>query len=163
MVGKGGKARDGRGEGGKSERTRVKRRELQSENGWTIITHGLSNMSLNKQDAGSFPTQVVDGLTVEKLKEDFGKLQERWEEAALARQIEEIFRKRRWDVRQALCIGVGSFSRDWAHRWRSLWQLVLFVGVVEQCKLGCFTRMVASALPRVSFPAAYCSSHYTVL
>ncbi|KAL1799176.1 hypothetical protein ACET3X_003213 [Alternaria dauci] len=89
-------------------------------------------------DAGSLPTRTVEGLTAEKLLEDFRTLQDRWEDTLLAKQVQEILEKRGggsgWGVEEAVCIGIGSFSRDWAHRWRSLWQLVLFVDVVERLK-----------------------------
>ncbi|KAH7377629.1 hypothetical protein BKA66DRAFT_422126 [Pyrenochaeta sp. MPI-SDFR-AT-0127] len=130
----GGQAR-GRGAG------RVKRQQVEAEDGWTVITHGLSNMSLakgkkkdNEQAAGSLPTKSVDGLTPEKLLADFKKLQERWEDTALAHQMADLMARRKWNVGHAVCIGIGSFSRDWAHRWRSLWQLVLFIAIIDHLK-----------------------------
>lgn len=131
---------------------RVKRKEVQSEDGWTVITHGLASVSLNDKgkkeiDAGSLPTRTVEGLTAEKLLEDFRTLQDRWEDTLLAKQVKEILEKSGgdsgWGVEKAACIGIGSFSRDWAHRWRSLWQLVLFVAVVER-------RMLLSLYPSLS-------------
>ncbi|CAN9099832.1 unnamed protein product [Alternaria alternata] len=140
----------------KKGRGRVKRKEVQSDDGWTVITHGLASVSLNDKgkkeiDAGSLPTRTVEGLTAEKLLEDFRTLQDRWEDTLLAKQVKEILEKSGgdsgWGVEEAACIGIGSFSRDWAHRWRSLWQLVLFVAVVKRVKddnkdtkLGCFAQ-----------------------
>ena len=117
---------------------RVKRKQIQSEDGWTVITHGLSKVSLDekgsRQEVGSLP-QIVKDLTAEKLAADFKLLQERWADTALAAQITEIIGEEKdWGVKEAVCIGIGSFSRDWAHRWRSLWQLVLFVDVVGRRK-----------------------------
>lgn len=106
-----------------------------------MITHGLSNMSLAKgksdnteQLAGSLPTKIVEDLTLEKLLADFKKLQDRWEDTALAQQMEKLVASRTWNVGHAVCIGIGSFSRDWAHRWRSLWQLVLFIAIIDNLK-----------------------------
>ncbi|CAN9249977.1 unnamed protein product [Alternaria alternata] len=140
----------------KKGRGRVKRKEVQSDDGWTVITHGLASVSLNDKgkkeiDAGSLPTRTVEGLTAEKLLENFRTLQDRWEDTLLAKQVKEILEKSGgdsgWGVEEAACIGIGSFSRDWEHRWRSLWQLVLFVAVVERLKddnkdtkLGCFAQ-----------------------
>ncbi|KAI4664138.1 uncharacterized protein J4E79_003639 [Alternaria viburni] len=127
----------------KKGRGRVKRKEVQSEDGWTVITHGLASISLDgkgkkEADAGSLPTRIVEGLTAEKLLDDFRLLQERWDDTLLAKQVKEIVEKRsahgKWGVEEAVCIGIGSFSRDWAHRWRSLWQLVLFVDVFGRLK-----------------------------
>ncbi|EOA83289.1 uncharacterized protein SETTUDRAFT_155840 [Exserohilum turcica Et28A] len=131
--------------GGRS-RGRVKRKQIQSDDGWTVIAHGLANVSLGsseqKEKQGSLPDMVQD-LTTEKLLAEFKMLQERWEDTALAAQVKQIVEEKSkdgeggcgWGVTEAVCIGIGSFSRDWAHRWRSLWQLVLFVDVV-----GCLTK-----------------------
>ncbi len=115
---------------------RVKRQQIEADDGWTVITHGFSKVSLakgndNEQLTASLPNRVVKNLTSEKLLADFKTLQERWDDTALACQIEELTRKRNWDIKHAVCIGIGSFSRDWAHRWRSLWQLVLFIAVIH--------------------------------
>ena len=149
-------------------RGRVKRQQVAAEDGWTVITHGLSNVSLDDdhqkskgKTAKTSPLStipgMVSGLTPEKLLVEFKTLQERWEDTLLARQIDDVFSGRKehdageeketekekegngdghemcWGVNEAVCIGIGSFSRDWAHRWRSLWQLVLFVDVVGKC------------------------------
>ncbi|EUC39899.1 hypothetical protein COCMIDRAFT_110226 [Bipolaris oryzae ATCC 44560] len=115
---------------------RVKRKQIQREDGWTVITHGLSNISLSEKSQGAtaLPTQIVKDLTAEKLLSDFKTLQERWEDTALAAQVDGVIEGREWAVEEAVCIGIGSFSRDWAHRWRSLWQLVLFEHVVGRLK-----------------------------
>jgi hypothetical protein len=81
--------------------------------------------------AGQLPSAIVKDLTAEKLLSEFKSLQERWKDTAVAKQIRELSGKRSWAVKEAVCIGIGSFSRDWAHRYRSLWQLVLFVDVVK--------------------------------
>jgi hypothetical protein len=124
--------------GGKG-RGRVKRQEIESEDGWTVITHGLSKLNVNANDkkksekkvAGQLPTQIVKGLTAEKLLLEFKGLQERWEDTAVARQIKELVGKKEMVVREAVCIGIGSFARDWEQRWRSMWQLVLFVDATK--------------------------------
>lgn len=114
-------------------RGRVKRKAVQSSDGWTVITHGLSGLSLDKgkvENTGSMP-DVVKGLTAETLTSDLKARQGRWNDTECVRQVRDLLAKRTWDVKQAVCIGIGSFSRDWEHRHRSMWQLVLFVDVVE--------------------------------
>ena len=137
------------------KKKRIKRQQVEAGDGWTIITRGNRGISkpINNKAESRFsttndndrhgqnneqqlPTQIVENLTPEKLLSDFKALQDRWNDTALARQVEEIIKKRTWRVRNAVCIGIGSFSRDWAHRWRSLWQLVLFVGVVRYLQDG---------------------------
>ncbi|KAF2124299.1 hypothetical protein P153DRAFT_390849 [Dothidotthia symphoricarpi CBS 119687] len=122
-------------------RRRVKRQQVEADDGWTTITHGLSNLSVgkgkevSKEYMNSFmPTRTVEGLTSEKLLEDFKKLEDRWTETTCAKQIKAILDRREWDIGVAVCIGIGSFSLDWHHRHRSLWQLVLFMDVVGHLK-----------------------------
>jgi hypothetical protein len=120
-------------------RGRVKRQEVQSEDGWTVITHGLANVHLDnknqkkkstgKKVSGQVPTQTVAGLTAPKLLSEFEKLRERWKDTGVAKQIDGL--KTKWEAKQAVCIGIGSFSRDWEHRHRSMWQLVLFLSIAS--------------------------------
>lgn len=117
----------------KARGRRVKRKQIQAGDGWTVVTHTTSGRTEAGEGhvQGMRPTRVVEGLTVERLAEDFKKLQGRWPDTGCAKWIEEILGKRRWNVERALCIGIGSFSLDWEGRWRSLWQLVLFMEIVK--------------------------------
>jgi hypothetical protein len=118
-------------------RGRVKRQEVESEDGWRVITHGLAKMNVDGKDkkkpakkiAGQLPTSTVKDLTAAKLTAEFETLQNRWKEAGIARQLDDL---EYGELKEAVCIGIGSFSRDWEHRWRSLWQLVLFVHVASK-------------------------------
>jgi hypothetical protein len=115
---------------------RVKRQAVESEDGWTVITHGIAGMNMReKGEEGKDKDKgkEVDGLTSAKLNEEFEKLQEKWTGTGVSTQIAAFMAKRTGDVDGALCIGIGSFARDWEHRWRSMWQLVLFVEVVKLC------------------------------
>lgn len=80
------------------------------------------------------PKRIVAGLNVEKLAEEFAGMEKRWERTACSAHVQRILRKRKWNIGSAVCIGIGSFSIDWEHRYRSMWQLVLFIAVVRQCK-----------------------------
>jgi hypothetical protein len=117
---------------------RVKRQAIESEDGWTVITHGIARMNMREKgeegkEKENGKGKEIEGLTSAKLKSEFEKLQEKWEGTAVSTQIVAFMGKRTWDVDAAVCIGIGSFARDWEHRWRSMWQLVLFVEVVKLC------------------------------
>jgi hypothetical protein len=133
-------AEGGRRRGGSRGRgkARVKRQEIESEDGWTVITHGMSKINLDskkdKKVAGALPNKTVTGITASKLLSELEKLQERWKDSAVARQIGELLSGKSWDIHEAACIGIGSFSRDWEHRWRSMWQLVLFIDIIQLLK-----------------------------
>lgn len=125
-------------------RGRVKRQQVDTEDGWTVITHGLSNLSVGSgkkkgraggrgtAHAGSMPEDLVHGLTAEKMLQDFNNRTEKWKTTACAQNLEGLLENREWEVDSAVCIGIGSFSRDWEHRHRAMWQLVLFVAVVSK-------------------------------
>ena len=128
-------------------RGRVKRQQVDTQDGWTVITHGLSNLSVgghgkkkgkeravgrSNAQAGSMP-EPVQGLTAEKLLLDFENRTEKWKTTTCALQLESVLGKREWGVESAVCIGIGSFSRDWEHRHRAMWQLVLFMAVLAHC------------------------------
>ncbi|KAJ4411832.1 hypothetical protein N0V91_000967 [Didymella pomorum] len=123
-------------------RGRVKRQQIDTEDGWTVITHGLSNLSVdngkkkgkgsrNNAQAGFMPTAIVQGLTAEKLLQDFQNRTRKWETTACAKHLVDVLAKAEKNVTDAVCIGIGSFSRDWEHRHRAMWQLVLFMGVIS--------------------------------
>lgn len=125
-------------------RGRVKRQQVDTDDGWTVITHGLSNLSVSNgkrkgkagrgnAQAGLMPTDLVQGLTPEKLLQDFTNRTEKWKTTSCAQHLESVLAKREYDVENAVCIGIGSFSRDWEHRHRAMWQLVLFMSVASHC------------------------------
>lgn len=132
----------------------MKRQQVDTEDGWTVITHGLSNLSVgigkkkgrggrNNAQAGSMPTDIVQGLTAEKLLQDFQNRTEKWKTTSCAKHLENVLAKGEKKLIEAVCIGIGSFSRDWEHRHRAMWQLVLFMGVVSYCEFySCHICMV---------------------
>ncbi|KAL5118738.1 hypothetical protein ACEQ8H_003415 [Pleosporales sp. CAS-2024a] len=88
-----------------------------------------------KVAAGQLPESTVQDLTADKLVHEYERLREKWKDASVAKQMQDVFggkKRKRSKVKDALCIGIGSFSRDWQHRWRSLWQLVLFLDAAAQ-------------------------------
>ncbi|KAL6711535.1 hypothetical protein ACN47E_004469 [Coniothyrium glycines] len=134
-------------------RSRVKRKTVQSDDGWSVITHGLSHVSLKdeKKDAGAMP-DIVQGLNVDRLLKDMKNRQERWTGTACAKQIDEVLQSKvikgnEPKIQNACCIGIGSFSRDWEHRHRSLWQLILFIRAVEILKEQGFETLMYTQEP----------------
>ena len=121
----------------KAKSRRVKRRNVQASDGWTVVTHTGPGRSKDVEAVldGARPKDVGKGLTVEKLVGELRKLEERFRDTECARKMGEILKRAGIEgtmQEEAVCIGIGSFSLDWAHRWRALWQLVLFLFVVEQ-------------------------------
>ncbi|KAF2015580.1 hypothetical protein BU24DRAFT_421871 [Aaosphaeria arxii CBS 175.79] len=120
---------------------RVKRKQVQADDGWTVITHTSTSKSSSRRSAGknrnahkvqhARPTQIVEGLTVQKLQEELDRFTKRWDESAYAENLKNILSKRVWNIDNAVCIGIGSLSIDWENRYRSMWQLVFFMSVLK--------------------------------
>lgn len=122
-------------DGNKGKGRRVKRKQVQSEDGWTVVAGSSSGRAkVNVKPLGSRPTRTVDGLTAEKLANEFKDMEKRWQKTSCAKNLDKMLRLGDWTVNEAVCIGIGSFSLDWEHQWRSMWQLVLFMAVVKICE-----------------------------
>ncbi|KAF2795169.1 hypothetical protein K505DRAFT_324258 [Melanomma pulvis-pyrius CBS 109.77] len=120
----------------KTKSRRVKRKKVQASDGWTIVTHvdhkgGAAGKGDESALHNSRPTRTVDGLNVTRLMDDFKRFTARWKEMSCAKRLDEMLGKRKWHMNSAACIGIGSFSLDWEHRHRSIWQLVLFLDIVD--------------------------------
>ncbi|ORY12994.1 hypothetical protein BCR34DRAFT_624086 [Clohesyomyces aquaticus] len=123
--------------------------EVATDDGWTVVTHSASRKQIsdhesavtgdrrvksNTTDSLQLSRGIVDGLTVPRLLEQLEKMQNQWRDTSCAKQVEDILRRRMMGeegaLKGAVCIGIGSFSVDWEHRMRAMWQLVLFLTVV---------------------------------
>ncbi|KAF1970714.1 hypothetical protein BU23DRAFT_473430 [Bimuria novae-zelandiae CBS 107.79] len=111
---------------------REKRRQMQSEDGWTVISGGRTDKGdATDQLQNARPTRTVNGLTEENLLDALDLMERKWEKTSCAKNLHHMLSLRDWTVKEVVCIGIGSFSVDWDHRYRSLWQLVLFRAVVK--------------------------------
>jgi hypothetical protein len=115
---------------------RAKRTQVQAGDGWTVVAgSGSAKEEISGETLrDARPTRTVDGITVSKMCEEFSSMETQWKNTACAKHLAKMLSLRDWSVKEAVCIGIGSFSLDWQHRYRSLWQLVLFMAVVKTCK-----------------------------
>jgi hypothetical protein len=124
---------------GKPKPKRSKRTTLALDDGWSIVTHSSpsrkttsrQNAKTDEQLRSARPAEIVAGMTVEKLLAEFKDMQRLFRESECAEQMRVILKRRNWDLKNAVCLAVGSLSRDWEHRKRGLWQLALFFSVIE--------------------------------
>jgi hypothetical protein len=111
---------------------REKRKQVQSDDGWTVVSGGRTkDDAQTAQLQSARPTRTVGGLTEEKLLDELSTMERKWEKTSCAKNLARMLSLRDWTVKEAACIGIGSFSIDWEHRYRSMWQLVLFRVVVN--------------------------------
>ncbi|OCK85258.1 hypothetical protein K432DRAFT_421950 [Lepidopterella palustris CBS 459.81] len=87
---------------------------------------------LRKEWGYYVPTETKEGLTVTKLVEEYNQMKKRWDETHFAVELRlMILDKAPWNVGEAIAFGTGSFCIDSENRFRSLWQLVLFMHVIK--------------------------------
>jgi hypothetical protein len=111
---------------------REKRKQVQSDDGWTVVSGGRAkDGAQTTQPQSSRPTRIVGGLTEEKLFDELSTMERKWEKTSCAKNLARMLGLRDWTVKEGVCIGIGSLSIDWDHRYRSMWQLVLFRAVVK--------------------------------
>jgi hypothetical protein len=113
---------------------RQRRKQIHSDDGWTVVAGGRAdkNDEANKLQS-SRPVGTAAGLTLDKLLCELDAMERKWKNSSCAKTLDRMLSLREWKVQQAVCIGIGSFSIDWDHRYRSLWQLVLFRAVIQSC------------------------------
>lgn len=111
---------------------REKRQKVQNDDGWTVVSGGrVKEGKVVEQPRTSRPARIVNGLNEEKLCDEFNAMEKKWAKTSCAKNLDRMLGLRDWTVKRAVCIGIGSFSIDWDHRYRSLWQLALFRAVVK--------------------------------
>lgn len=81
-------------------------------------------------------------LTVQKLRDEHEKCKRQWVESKARQSLQQLLARRMpdggWLVNKAVCIALGSPSLSWANRSRSVWQLVMFMDLVDIGKAVAF-------------------------
>ncbi|KAF1988923.1 hypothetical protein K402DRAFT_419256 [Aulographum hederae CBS 113979] len=121
------------------------------DDGWNLVTNppsarrlqssvpnssGILGKGINDNAGGN--GKIQPGLSLEGLKLEFARMETQYKESACARRVQGIvdtWRKSSGEVANAVCLALGSFSAEGGgDRMRSLWQLVLFMFVVEELR-----------------------------
>lgn len=114
----------------------TKRREELLDDGWTRVTRTGRNEH-GRITTESFDVEPVQsGLNVEKLSQELDKMRARWLESDCRTKLADVLRPFLSDhanaITEGVCVALGSVSRGWSHRFNSIWQLILFLDIVEQ-------------------------------
>lgn len=120
----------------KRQPARNKRQVTELEDGWQRIERtipgpeGYDNSRIIDKVPGVDPE-----LSIEKLKQEYERMRKRWLESTCRARVVDILKLRVPDeglsVDTAVCIAMGSVTRNWSLRIHSFWQLVFFLDVVE--------------------------------
>jgi hypothetical protein len=116
----------------------AKRVISQSEDGWSRIErtaptrHGVSATIREELPP------VDRSLTVQKLLEEHEKCKRQWVESDARQWLQQLLMRQMdkggWALNKAVCVALGSLSLAWANRSRSVWQLVMFMDLVDMGK-----------------------------
>ena len=106
--------------------------EEQSPDGWTRIVKGKKKTACSPQNLNS----PAKDLTVSKVTQHFNTMMNIWQQSECRQQTIQILQRIRpehgWNVRNAVCLATGSFSRDNLEcRRRSMWQMVVFADLAR--------------------------------
>ncbi|KAJ4295042.1 hypothetical protein N0V90_007050 [Kalmusia sp. IMI 367209] len=86
----------------KSNWGREKRKQVQSDDGWTVVAGGRTKAS-NEGDKlqNARPTRIVGGLTAEKLLGELEVMERKWDKSSCAQNLNRILHLRDWTVKEA--------------------------------------------------------------
>lgn len=124
-----------------------KRVIAESEDGWSRVERSVGNRSGGATTTVTETLPPVDGsLTVHKLQEEHARCRKQWAESSARQSLQRLVTRQMpeagWPLDKAVCVALGSPSRAWSNRTRSVWQLVMFVDLVDMGR----ERVLASKL-----------------
>ncbi|KAL1305654.1 hypothetical protein AAFC00_007248 [Neodothiora populina] len=119
-----------------------KRKILEQTDGWSRVEYTSSQNRAQKDAHGNtaplkmhLPARDPD-LTVDKMREEHERVKKKWIASDHRRKVKEVLEKRigpekKWDVRKAVCVALGSLCVNWHTRIRSVYQFAFFMDVVD--------------------------------
>ncbi|KAI7218611.1 hypothetical protein KC333_g3473 [Hortaea werneckii] len=109
-----------------------------AEDSWTVIGRGKGRGKgrANPQPSAQRDNPPLRNHGANQIAEDIQKKAKAWHNSSCRQDLRRIMDKKRpdegWRIERAVCLAVGSFSRDnWQSRQRSLMQFVAFVDIVK--------------------------------
>ncbi|CAD0091052.1 unnamed protein product [Aureobasidium mustum] len=107
----------------------------ETEDGWSRVEHTAPTRYGSKPVVGSSLPAVDRSLTVQKLLDEHTRCKRQWVESEARRWLQQLLTRQMaeggWSLNKAVCVALGSPSLSWANRLRSVWQLVMFMDLVD--------------------------------
>jgi hypothetical protein len=107
----------------------------ESEDGWSRVEHTVPSRYGNTPPIDSSLPSVDRSLTVQKLLDEHNRCKKQWVDSEARRWLQQLLARQMaeagWSLNKAVCVALGSPSLSWANRFRSVWQLVLFMDLVD--------------------------------
>lgn len=114
----------------------------ESEDGWSRVERTAPTRHGSTPLIQETLPPVDKSLTVQKLSEEHKRCKQQWVESDTRQWLQQLLARQMpeggWPLNKAVCVALGSPSLSWANRLRSVWQLVMFIDMVEtvQAKLN---------------------------
>ncbi|KAI4828137.1 hypothetical protein E4T45_10297 [Aureobasidium sp. EXF-8846] len=110
----------------------------ESEDGWSRVEHTIPSRYGNTPPIDSSLPSVDRSLTVQKLLDEHNRCKKQWVDSEARRWLQQLLARQMaeagWSLNKAVCVALGSPSLSWANRLRSVWQLVLFMDLVDMVR-----------------------------
>ena len=107
----------------------------ESEDGWSRVERTTPSRYGSTPVVDSSLPPVDRSLTVQKLLDEHTRCKQQWAECEARRWLQQLLvrqvAERGWSLNKAVCVALGSPSLSWANRLRSVWQLVMFMDLVD--------------------------------
>lgn len=107
----------------------------ETEDGWSRVEHTAPTRYGSKPVVTSSLPAVDRSLTVQKLQDEHSRCKQQWIESEAGRWLQQLLARQMpeggWPLNKAVCVALGSPSLSWANRVRSVWQLVMFMDLVD--------------------------------
>jgi hypothetical protein len=121
----------------------------ESEDGWSRVEHTAPSRHGNTPSIDSSLPSVDRSLTVQKLLDEHNRCKKQWVDSEARRWLQQLLARQMaeggWSLNKAVCLALGSPSMSWAHRLRSVWQLVMFMDLVDLGTVKCICRLLISS------------------
>ncbi|KAH0007053.1 hypothetical protein KCU78_g11978, partial [Aureobasidium melanogenum] len=110
----------------------------ETEDGWSRVEHTVPTRYGSTPVVGSSLPSVDRSLTVQKLLDEHTRCKQQWVESEARRWLQQLLARQMaeggWSLNKAVCVALGSPSLSWANRLRSVWQLVMFMDLVDMVR-----------------------------
>ncbi|CAD0112538.1 unnamed protein product [Aureobasidium uvarum] len=107
----------------------------ESEDGWSRVEHTAPPRYGRTAAVDSSLPPVDRSLTAQKLLDEHNRCKQQWVESDARRWLQQLLARQMteggWSLNKAICVALGSPSLSWANRHRSVWQLVMFMDLVD--------------------------------
>lgn len=107
----------------------------ESEDGWSRVERTTPSRYGSTPTVDSSLPPVDRSLTVQKLLDEHIRCKKQWVKSEARQWLQQLLARqmaeRGWSLNKAVCVALGSPSLSWANRLRSVWQLVMFMDVVD--------------------------------